>query len=315
MIAFQNVSKVYGGNRTVLEEINLKIKPGEFVSIVGKSAAGKTTLLKLLIGEEKPTKGRVIFGSYEINKLNPKDFPSLRRQMGIVFQDFKLLPTKSAFENVAFALEVDGHPQEEIEELVPQVLDIVGLKERQHNFPDELSGGEKQRVAIARAMVHNPSILIADEPTGNLDKINTDEIMKLLVKINTLGTTVILATHNDHIVNAIGKRVVSMVDGRIVRDEEKGKYIFATFEDQWMGSAETPKEEANYSGPNSETIDLIEQNYKDGIFSEDIYKLEKNLVPVIEEMEKNDWDEFDKYVIGWGGRKMKKIRRLICSLL
>ena len=227
MIAFQNVSKIYSGNRVVLEEINLKIKPGEFVSIVGKSAAGKSTLLKLLIGEEKPTKGRVIFGSYEVNKLNPREFPGLRRQMGIVFQDFKLLPTKSAFENVAFALEVDGHPQEEIEELVPQVLDMVGLKERQHNFPDELSGGEKQRVAIARAMVHNPSILIADEPTGNLDKINTDEIMKLLVKINTLGTTVILATHNDHIVNAIGKRVVSMVDGRIIRDEEKGKYIIA----------------------------------------------------------------------------------------
>lgn len=225
MIAFQNVSKIYGRNSVALEDIDLKIKPGEFVSIIGESGAGKSTLLKLLIGEEKPTKGRIFFGSYEVNKLNSKDLPQLRRQMGIVFQDFKLLSIKSAYENVAFALEMDGHPQEEIEEMVPQILDMVGLKDKQQNFPHELSGGEKQRVAIARAMIHNPSVLVADEPTGSLDDVNTDEIMKLLTKINSLGTTVILATHNSRIVNAIGRRVVGMVRGKIVRDDEKGKYI------------------------------------------------------------------------------------------
>jgi len=224
MIAFQNVHKSYSGNIVALEEINLKILPGEFVSLVGKSGAGKSTLLKLLIGEEKPTKGRVIFGSHEVNKLAPKHLPSLRRQMGVIFQDFRLLSKKSAYENVAFALEVGGWPRENIEELVPQVLDMVGLKEKQGRFPHELSGGEKQRVAIARAMVHQPSVLIADEPTGNLDKINTEEIIHLLTKINKLGTTVILATHNDYIVNSLSRRVVTMLDGRIIRDEEKGKY-------------------------------------------------------------------------------------------
>lgn len=227
MVAFHNIHKVFNGGMIALEDINLKIKPGEFVSIVGRSGAGKSTLLKLLIGEEKPTRGRVFFGSYEVNKLDPKDLPHLRRQMGIVFQDFKLLPTKNTYENVAFALEVEGCPQDEIEELVPQVLDMVGLKDKQYNFPHELSGGEKQRVAIARAMIHRPAVLIADEPTGNLDKINAEEIVQLIVKINGLGTTIILATHNDHIVNSLGRRVVSMVDGRIIRDEEKGRYVIA----------------------------------------------------------------------------------------
>ena len=225
MIAFQNVSKIYNDHSTALEDVDLKINPTEFVSIVGKSGAGKSTIIKLLIGEEKPSRGRVIFGSWEVNKLKPKDLPQLRRQIGIVFQDFKLLPTKTAYENVAFALEVEGRQQWEIEELVPQVLDMVGLADKKDNFPHELSGGEKQRVAIARAMIHRPSVLVADEPTGNLDDANTEEIVRLLLKINELGTTVILATHNKHIVNRLEKRVITISDGRLVRDEEKGKYF------------------------------------------------------------------------------------------
>ena len=225
MIAFQNVSKIYNDHSTALEDVDLKINPTEFVSIVGKSGAGKSTIVKLLIGEEKPSRGRVIFGSWEVNKLKPKDLPQLRRQIGIVFQDFKLLPTKTAYENVAFALEVEGRQQWEIEELVPQVLDMVGLADKKDNFPHELSGGEKQRVAIARAMIHRPSVLVADEPTGNLDDANTEEIVRLLLKINELGTTVILATHNKHIVNRLEKRVITISDGRLVRDEEKGKYF------------------------------------------------------------------------------------------
>lgn len=227
MIVFQNISKIYNDKSTAIDSVSFKISPGEFVSLVGKSGAGKSTLLKILIGEERPTKGRIFFGSLEVNKLKPSEFPNLRRQIGMVFQDFKLLSTKTAYENVAFALEVEGRPQAEIEDLVPQVLDVVGLKDKQNNFPNELSGGEKQRVAIARAMIHQPAVLVADEPTGNLDKINTEEIVKLLIKINELGTTVLLATHNDHIVNSLRKRVISMVDGRIVRDEEKGRYSIA----------------------------------------------------------------------------------------
>ena len=225
MIAFQNVSKIYNDHSTALEDVDLKINPTEFVSIVGKSGAGKSTIVKLLIGEEKPSRGRVIFGSWEVNKLKTKDLPQLRRQIGIVFQDFKLLPTKTAYENVAFALEVEGRQQWEIEELVPQVLDMVGLADKKDNFPHELSGGEKQRVAIARAMIHRPSVLVADEPTGNLDDANTEEIVRLLLKINELGTTVILATHNKHIVNRLEKRVITISDGRLVRDEERGKYF------------------------------------------------------------------------------------------
>lgn len=227
MISFNSVSKVYNKHSIALEDINLEIKPGEFVSIVGRSGAGKSTLIKLLIGEEKPTKGRVVFGSYEVNRLDSKDLPKLRRQIGTVFQDFKLLSRKSAYENVAFALEVEGRSQSEIEELVPQVLDMVGLNDKQHNFPHELSGGEKQRVAIARAMIHRPALIIADEPTGNLDKENTEEIIKLISKINELGTTVILATHNEHVVNLLHKRVVTLANGKIVRDEEKSKYALA----------------------------------------------------------------------------------------
>jgi len=209
----------------VLEDINLRINPGEFVSLVGRSGAGKSTLIKLLIGEEKPTRGRVFFGQYEVNKLRDKELPTLRRHIGIVFQDFRLLPNKTAYENVAFALEVAGRLQGEIKELVPQVLDMVGLGDKSRHFPHELSGGEKQRVAIARAMVHRPEVIIADEPTGNLDPIHTWEIIALLQKINQLGTTLILATHDKDVVNSLDKRVITLDQGRVIRDEEKGKYI------------------------------------------------------------------------------------------
>ena len=225
MIEFNKVAKIYQNKAIGVEDISFRIEPGEFVSLVGRSGAGKSTLIKLLIGEERPTRGRIVFGSYEVNKLRVEEFPQLRRQIGIVFQDFKLLPNKTAYENVAFALEVGGRSQSEIEEFVPQVLDMVGLGTKRSAFPHQLSGGEKQRVAIARAMIHHPAVIIADEPTGNLDDINSEDIIKLLVRINELGTTVILATHNREVVNKLNKRVITLVDGRIIKDEKKGKYI------------------------------------------------------------------------------------------
>ncbi|MCL5012236.1 MAG: ATP-binding cassette domain-containing protein [Patescibacteria group bacterium] len=228
MIIFQGVSKEYKTNhhtQTALHEVNFKINPKEFVSLVGKSGAGKSTIIKLLTGEEKPTKGRIIFGSFDVTKLKPGELPSMRRHIGTIFQDFKLLPEKTAYENVAFALEIAGRPQNEIEELVPRALEIVGLGQKTGNFPREMSGGEKQRVAIARAMINNPDIIIADEPTGNLDPINTSEIINLLLKINELGTTIILATHNKDVINLINRRVISLENGQIIRDEEEGKYI------------------------------------------------------------------------------------------
>ncbi|MEK7114989.1 MAG: cell division ATP-binding protein FtsE [Patescibacteria group bacterium] len=227
MINFINVSKIYNGNShsVALEDINFKINTGEFVTVVGKSGAGKSTILKLLIGEEKPSKGRVMFGNWEVNKLLIKELPYLRRKIGVVFQDFRLLPKKTAYENIAFAMEVEGKSHREIVDLVPQVLDIVGLADKSKNFPHELSGGEKQRVAIARAMVNRPALIIADEPTGNLDPMNTWEIIKLLIKINSLGTTVMLATHSKDIINHLGKRVISLDNGKVIRDEKNGRYI------------------------------------------------------------------------------------------
>ncbi len=226
MINFQNVSKNYNGH-AALTDVSFKINPKEFVSIVGRSGAGKSTVVKLLIGEEKPTSGRVIFGQYEVNKLKPDDLPKLRRHMGIVFQDFRLLPTKTAYENVAFALEVAGRPEREIDDLVREAFDLVGLSGKEKNYAHELSGGEKQRVAIARAMVNRPDVIVADEPTGNLDPFNTLEIVNLLGKINELGTTVILATHNKEVVNQLGKRVLQIDNGRLIRDEERGRYSLA----------------------------------------------------------------------------------------
>ena len=225
MIAFQSVSKIYNSHSVALEDVNFQVSPGEFVSLVGRSGAGKSTVIKLLIGTEKPTKGRVFFGQYEVNRLTDNELPAFRRHIGVIFQDFRLLPAKTAYENVAFALEVAGRASSEIKELVPQVLDMVGLSDKLDNFPHELSGGEKQRVAIARSMVHRPEVVIADEPTGNLDPLHTVEIVDLLKKINGMGTTVMLATHNREIINGLGKRVITLDHGRLIRDAEKGKYI------------------------------------------------------------------------------------------
>ncbi|MDI6734396.1 MAG: cell division ATP-binding protein FtsE [Patescibacteria group bacterium] len=225
MIIFQNVTKNFNHNAVALDKVSFKIQPGEFVSIVGRSGAGKSTVVKLLIGEEKPTKGQIFFGSYEVNKLRPREFPEFRRHIGVIFQEFRLLTKKTIFENVAFALEVAGRPQKEINEFVPQVLDMVGIKDKMLNFPAELSGGEKQRVAIARAMINHPDVLIADEPTGNLDPYNTWEVIKLLTKINELGSTVILATHDKEIVNTLGRRVITLDGGKLIKDEENGRFI------------------------------------------------------------------------------------------
>lgn len=227
MITFQNVTKAYNDGPPALEDVSFKINPGEFVSLVGRSGAGKSTIVKLLGGEERPTRGRILFKDVEVNKLKSSELPYFRRHIGVVFQEFRLLPTKTAYENVAYALEVAGRPQREIAELVPQVLDMVGLSEKLQSFPNELSGGEKQRVGIARAMVHRPEIIVADEPTGNLDPFNTWEIITLLQKINSLGTTLLLATHDKEIINTLDKRVITLDRGRLIRDEEKGKYILA----------------------------------------------------------------------------------------
>ncbi|MFH1162320.1 MAG: cell division ATP-binding protein FtsE [Candidatus Jorgensenbacteria bacterium] len=225
MIIFQNVTKTYNHNAVALDKVSFKIQPGEFASIVGRSGAGKSTVVKLLIAEEQPTKGQIFFGSYEVNKLKSSEMPEFRRHIGVIFQEFRLLAKKTVFENVAFALEVAGRPEKEIKEFVPQVLDMVGLRDKMLNFPAELSGGEKQRAALARAMVNRPDVIIADEPTGNLDPFNTWEVIKLLLKINELGSTVILATHDKEIVNALGHRVVTLENGKVVKDEENGKFI------------------------------------------------------------------------------------------
>ncbi|KKU19178.1 cell division ATP-binding protein FtsE [Candidatus Gottesmanbacteria bacterium RIFCSPLOWO2_01_FULL_48_11] len=228
MIYFEDVSKEYGGGEyAALRDITFKIEPKEFVSIVGKSGAGKSTIVRLLIGEEKPTKGRVVFGEYEVNTLRPKELPELRRQVGVIFQDFRLLPTKNAYENVAFALEVAGVPERDIDDMVREALDLVGLSDKADNFVHQLSGGEAQRVALARAMVNHPKVVVADEPTGNLDPLNTADVIKVLEQINQLGTTVILTTHNKDVVDRLGKRVIHLDGGRIIRDAAKGKYTLA----------------------------------------------------------------------------------------
>lgn len=225
MILFDNVSKIYSADSVALKNVTFEIKPNEFVSIVGPSGAGKSTLLKLLIAEEKPTEGRVFFDGVAVLRLSAHELPYLRRRIGVVFQDYKLLGTKTAAENVAFAMEAAGRSEEEIRENVRDVFELVGLGEKKNQFPHELSGGEKQRTAIARAIVNQPDVLVADEPTGNLDPVNTWEIVRLLEKINELGRTVILATHDKQIVDHLGRRVVSLERGELIRDEEKGKYI------------------------------------------------------------------------------------------
>jgi cell division transport system ATP-binding protein len=226
MIYFDNVSKLYGDGRSAaLQEVTFQIAPKEFVSIVGHSGAGKTTLLKMIIAEDRPTGGKVYFESLDVHQIPRSRLPQYRRKIGTVFQDFKLLPNKTAYENIAFAMEANGRSDEEIAENVPQALALVDLDDKAFNFPSELSGGEKQRVAIARAIVNQPDIIVADEPTGNLDPIATYEVVQILKKINDLGTTVIMTTHNKGVIDELGRRVITMDEGRIVRDDESGKYV------------------------------------------------------------------------------------------
>ncbi len=223
MIRLHKVHKSFAPDVHALRGIDLHVPPGEFVSIVGQSGTGKTTLVKLLIAEEAPTHGKVVVGGWDITNLHASQVPYLRRQIGVVYQDFKLLPRKTVAENVAFALEVSGEPKSKIRDVVPRVLSIVGLGGKEHRFPIQLSGGEQQRVAIARALVHGPKILIADEPTGNLDTITAHEIVELLQKINGFGTTVLLVTHDKDIVDHLHRRVVVLKDGQIAMDHI-GKY-------------------------------------------------------------------------------------------
>ena len=224
MLYFENVRKEYPGGFIVLDDINLTIDKGELVSVVGHSGAGKTTLIKMILAEEKPTHGKISFNSSQIHKLKGGKLVDFRRKIGMVFQDFRLLSNRTVFENIAFAMEAAGKTDEEIQKDVPHVLDLVDLGSKISHFPDQLSGGEKQRVAIARALVNRPEIIIADEPTGNLDPVNTYDIIQILKKINDLGTTVILTTHNKGIIDHLKKRVITMEDGKIVKDEKIGKY-------------------------------------------------------------------------------------------
>ncbi len=223
MIYFDKVCKIYS-NSVALEDVTFTVLPGEFISIVGHSGAGKTTLLKMILAEDCPTSGNVYFDSVDIHKVSKGKLPLLRRRIGSVFQDFRLLPNKTAYENIAFTMEASGRPDDEIKSDIPHVLELVGLGGKLANFPHELSGGERQRLAIARAIINQPDLLIADEPTGNLDPINTAEIIEIFKKINQIGTTVILTTHNKKVIDSLGRRVITLDQGRVVRDDKEGKY-------------------------------------------------------------------------------------------
>ena len=232
MISFQNITKEYflKNNNTeitsvALDDVSFNVREKEFVSIVGKSGAGKTTLLKLLLVQEKPTSGDVFFEKQNLNNIKSQNLPELRRKIGSVFQDYKLIFSKTVYENISYIMEVIGASDEEIKRDIPRVLEIVGLSDKLNNLPAQLSGGEKQRVAIARALIHRPIVILADEPTGNLDPYHTFEIIQLLRRINEMGTTVILSTHNKDVINNLGKRVITLEKGKLVRDEEKGRFI------------------------------------------------------------------------------------------
>ena len=225
MIYYDKVSKVYADKTVALDDVSFGVEPKEFVTIVGPSGAGKTTLIKLLIAEDRPTGGAVYFESSDINRLNKRQIGKLRRRIGTVFQEYRLIPGKTVYENIAFAMEAAGRKDAEIAADVPHVLELVDLAHKIWNFPGELSGGERQRVAIARAIVTQPDVVIADEPTGNLDPTNTYEIVRILKKINELGTTVILTTHNKGVVDTVGGRVITMEKGKVIRDDKHGKYI------------------------------------------------------------------------------------------
>jgi cell division transport system ATP-binding protein len=230
MIEFKQVSKDYISNigkeiKPALREISFTVKDGEFITLCGRSGAGKTTILKMITCEEKPTSGSVIFYGQNTSDIKQKDAYNIRQQLGFIYQDFKLLPYKTVFENVAYALEATGQDTKGSKDEVMKVLDLVGLIRKTNRFPKELSGGEQQRVSIARALIHRPRIILADEPTGNLDPYHSRDIMKVLMKINEAGSTIILSTHNKEIVNNIKKRVITVDDGRIIRDEENGMFF------------------------------------------------------------------------------------------
>ncbi len=225
MIKFNNVTKIYSAGEAILQNISFEVEEGEFVSIVGKSGVGKTTLTRLILGLEPPTSGEVYFKGMNINDMDSVKIQEMRRKIGCIYQDYKLLPKKTVYENVAYIMQVEGKENEEIAKEVPKVLEIIGLGGKINNFPDQLSGGEKQRLAIARALVNQPDIIIADEPTGNLDPYNTYEVISLLQKINQTGKTIVLATHDREIINKLGKRVITLENGKILRDEAEGRFI------------------------------------------------------------------------------------------
>jgi cell division transport system ATP-binding protein len=228
MIKCEHVTKVYKDSVTALQDVDLEINKGEFVFIVGPSGSGKSTFIRLMLKEEEPTSGDIYVAGKNIGRLTRWRVPELRRNIGTVFQDFKLLPNRTVFQNVAFALEVIGKPKHVVDQRVPEILELVGLGDKLNNFPDELSGGEQQRVSVARAFVNRPLILLADEPTGNLDPATSVEIMKLLDRINRIGTTVIMATHDNAIVDAMRRRVIELDSGKVVRDQSRGVYGYGT---------------------------------------------------------------------------------------
>ena len=224
MLIMSDVSKVYPGGSKALQDVNVHIEPGEFVFVVGPSGAGKSTFIKMLFREVLPTTGSIFVNGVDILSLTPKEIPFMRRQLGIIFQDYRLLPDRTVYENVAFAMQVIEAPHRKIKRQVMNVLDLVGLRHRANAYPNELSGGEQQRIAIARAIVNDPVFVIADEPTGNLDPETSWDIMEIFKEINATGTTIVMATHDKEVVDAMGKRVIAIEKGRIVRDEKEGVY-------------------------------------------------------------------------------------------
>lgn len=227
LIRFERATKTYGKDVTALDDVTFAIDPGEFVSIIGQSGAGKSTLLKLLTAEEAPTRGRVLINDWDVGRIRSRDVPLLRRQLGMVFQDYKLLPKKTAAENIAFALEVVGASRSETRATVAQMLRLVDMEEKAQRFPHQLSGGEQQRIAVARALVHQPKILLADEPTGNLDTGHTQAMLDLFLRIHAAGTTIVLVTHNRDVVNILRKRVIVLKEGKISHDQAEGRYHVA----------------------------------------------------------------------------------------
>ncbi len=250
MISFENVTKKYGST-TVLDRIQLEILTGEFVSIIGASGAGKSTFIFALMGAEKIDHGRIVVDGYNVGMMNERELQFFRRRLGVVFQDYKLLPQKNIYENVAFAMEVCGYDYAEIKKRVPEVLDIVGLENRKRHYPHQLSGGERQRTAIARALVHKPRLILADEPTGNLDPKNAKEVIDLLLKINREGVTTLLTTHNVALVNYINKRVIKLAEGKVVSDQKHGGYHHAVRPNNHANFSHRKGQENSQSKPDS----------------------------------------------------------------